>query len=228
MGLQPGPRSSSTQWSPLVVLIYPCPQAQPGPQPQPPEGAARSHCTSFMAHYNTGDLAMPTSLVRNQASGVGPGHVSTNPCTAVLAPFVLPESPHLREAMARVVDETGAPHWIGADNPRHGNHDPYRSPRHPPHCPTPGELPSPPRPYSIDAHDHRETYVHWLNTGATGTGHFHAHKASLAGLGAGLGLGRDRPFPARIPTTPPTAAPKKGRRCPPSHWHHPHRHLVIA
>jgi len=30
-------------------------------------GAARSHCTRFMAHYNTADLAMPTSAVRNRA-----------------------------------------------------------------------------------------------------------------------------------------------------------------
>ena len=89
-------------------------------------GGARSACTTFFAHYNTGDLAAPTTMERN-------------------------------EAMQKVVDMTGSPHWIQAENPVTGNREKFRDPR-------------------IESDDFHKQHVHWPDTGANGVGHFHAHK----------------------------------------------------
>ena len=110
-------------------------------------GAARSHCTRFMAHYNTADLAMPTSAVRNRAMAAVVGmHApmytmymtqfsgcSGQSCyCGAIVPISLNSSfdckPNdmqpwsfvfaLSRSCVLQVDAVGAPHWIGANNPQ--------------------------------------------------------------------------------------------------------------
>jgi len=69
----------------------------------------------------------------------------------------MPTSPERNEALQKVVDETGSPHWLGAHNSMHGDTNSHRPPR-------------------IEKPDFKEAHVDWLETGANGVGHFHGKK----------------------------------------------------